>query len=156
MHTQAEMHPDRTGIADYYSAFCSGNKLNTSPDAAAGPARDLRLPFIASWKTKSTAPVTRADAPLCRGITRVSVDEGEDVDARARAARIEHHRVEDVAGVGRPAEVREDVPGASGRVQQGVPHLDLEEARDGVQDQQESPAWQLHLQPGDRNKIGTI
>lgn len=48
MHTQAEMHPDRTGIADYYAAFCSGNKLITSPDAAAGLAHDLRLPFIVS------------------------------------------------------------------------------------------------------------
>lgn len=96
---------------------------------------------------------TRADAQLCRGITRVSVDEGEDVDARARAACVEHHCVEDVAGVRRPAEAREDVPGASGQIQQRVHYLDPAEACDSVQDQEEkSPARQLHLQPGDRKK----
>lgn len=95
----------------------------------------------------------QADAQLCRSITRVGVDEGEDMDARARAARIEHDCVEDVAGVGRPAEAREDVPGASGQIRQRVQNLDLAEAWDSVQDQVEnSPAWQLHLQPGDWKK----
>lgn len=56
------------------------------------------------------------------------MDEGEDVDARARAACIEHHRVEDVAGVGRAAEAREDVPGAPGQIQQRVHEQDQEES----------------------------
>lgn len=85
-----------------------------------------------------------------RGITLVVVDEGEDVDARARAARVKHHCVEDVAGVGWPAEAREDAPGAAGRIQDRVQNLDLAEARNGAQDQEEtSPARHLHLQPGD-------
>lgn len=81
------------------------------------------------------------------------MDEGEDVDARARAARIKHHCVEDVAGVGRPAEAGEDLPGASGHIQQRVHHLDLAEACPSVQDQEEkSPAWQLHLQPEEKKR----
>lgn len=41
MHTQAEICPDRTGIADYYSAICGGNKSLAGPDIVAGGARDL-------------------------------------------------------------------------------------------------------------------
>lgn len=41
MHTQAEIRPDRTGIADYYSANCGGNKSIAGPDIVAGGARDL-------------------------------------------------------------------------------------------------------------------
>lgn len=62
MHTQAEMHPDRTGIADYFSAFCSGNKLITAPGAAAGPAHDLRSSFIISWKQQEQREPTRSSA----------------------------------------------------------------------------------------------
>lgn len=67
------------------------------------------------------------------------MDEGEDVDARARAARIKNHGVEDVAGVRRPAEAREDLLGASGQVQQRVRNLDLAEACNSMQDQEKSP-----------------
>lgn len=81
------------------------------------------------------------------------MDEGEDMDARARAARVKHHRVEDVAGVRRSAEAREDVPGASGQIQPRAQKLDPAEACDSVQDQEEkSPARQLHLQPGERKE----
>lgn len=60
MHTQAERHPDRTGIADYFSAFCSGNTLIAAPGAAAGPAHDLRSSLIVSWKRQE-------QRELCRG-----------------------------------------------------------------------------------------
>lgn len=62
------------------------------------------------------------------------MDEGEDVDARARAARIKHHCVEDVAGVRRPAEAREGAPDASGQILERVHNLDLAEACNSMQD----------------------
>lgn len=78
----------------------------------------------------------------CWGITRVGVDEGEDVDARPRAARIEHHRIEDVAVVRRTAEAGEDSPGAAGQIQERVDNLGLAEACNSVQNQEKkSPVW---------------
>lgn len=89
------------------------------------------------------------DAKLCWGITRLGVDEGEDVDARPRAARIEHHGIENVAVVCRTAEAGEDGPGAAGRIQERVDNLGLAEACSSVQNQEKSQVWQLHLQSGD-------
>lgn len=92
----------------------------------------------------------RDDAELCWGITWVGVDESEDVDARPRAARVEHHRIEDVAGVRRTAEAGEDSPGAAGQIQERADDLGLAEACNSVQNQEKkSPVWQLHLQSGE-------
>lgn len=64
------------------------------------------------------------------------MDEGEDVDARPRAACIEHHGVEDVAVVRWPTEAGEDVLGDAGPIQERVDNLGLAEACDSVHNQE--------------------
>lgn len=68
-------------------------------------------------------------------LTRVSVDEGVDVDARAGAPRVKHHAVEDAAVVGRPAQAGENPLGAAHQTQERVAHLGP--ARPGPQGQEE-------------------
>lgn len=45
------------------------------------------------------------------------MDEGVDVDARPGAPGVKHHRVEDAAVVGRPAEFGKEAPEAVGQTQ---------------------------------------
>lgn len=84
---------------------------------------------------------TNPFAVCCIGIlTRVFLNEGVNVDASSRAPCVEHHPVEDAAGVGRPAEAGEDAPNAGGEIQQrdlclGL-GLGLSQLRHSEQDQQ--------------------
>lgn len=78
-------------------------------------------------------------------LTRVSVDEGVDVDARAGAPCVKHHGVEDAAVVGRPAQAWQNPHHAAGQTQQRVAHLGP--AGPGQQDQnhgEKQPGWEHH------------
>ena len=85
----------------------------------------------------------------------VLMDEGVDVDAGARTARVEHHAVEDAAGVGRSAQAHEETGGAAvGGVRVGGPSGPGVSRRRQQQQQQQQQGWRRHgVCPHPRSRV---
>lgn len=65
------------------------------------------------------------------------MDEGIDVDACPCAPCIKHHRIEDAAVVGGPAEAGQEAPHAVGQIQERDPDLGPAQVNNREQEQEE-------------------